>query len=175
MIVLARHGQTAFNAERRFQGRLPVPLDATGREQAAALAERAAGHGFAALWCSPLRRARETADVVAARLRLEPREDERFAETDTGAWTGRSFAEVQAEQPEAFAAFERADPGFAFPGGESYVTQAERVRTGLEDVRRGALSVLVVCHRGVIRLALGGGPLPVDNAALVPLGGSLSP
>ena len=43
MIVLARHGQTAFNAERRFQGRLPVPLDATGREQAAALAERLAG------------------------------------------------------------------------------------------------------------------------------------
>ncbi|MDP9401461.1 MAG: histidine phosphatase family protein [Actinomycetota bacterium] len=169
MIVLARHGQTAFNAERRFQGRLPVPLDATGREQAGALAEAAAGHRFAALWCSPLRRARETADAVAARLGLEPREDERFAETDTGEWTGRSFAEVQAEQPRAFAAFERADPGFAFPGGESYGAQAERVRAGLRDVGRGALPALVVCHRGVIRLALGGGPLAVDNAALVPL------
>ena len=175
MIVLARHGQTAFNAERRFQGRLPVPLDATGREQAAALAEAAAGHGLAVLWCSPLRRARETADVVAARLGLEPREDERFAETDTGDWTGRSFAEVQAAEPEAFAAFERADPGFAFPGGESYAAQAERVRAGLEGVRGGARPALVVCHRGVIRLALGGGAPPVANAALVPLERPLSP
>jgi probable phosphoglycerate mutase len=63
-IHLARHGQTAYNHEGRFQGHLPVPLDATGREQAAALAEVAAGVEIASLWCSPLRRARETADVV---------------------------------------------------------------------------------------------------------------
>ena len=95
-IFLARHGQTAYNLERRFQGQQPVPLDDTGRGQAAELAERAAEHGFAALWCSPLLRARETADVVAQRLGLEPKEDARLMETDAGDWTDRSFEDVRA-------------------------------------------------------------------------------
>src|SRR6202171_3173294 len=76
-VFLARHGQTAYNREGRFQGALPVGLDETGRAQATELADRAAAHGFAALWCSPLLRARETADVVARRLGLEPRDDPR--------------------------------------------------------------------------------------------------
>src|SRR5690349_12318270 len=99
-VYLARHGQTAYNLEGRFQGHLPVPLDDTGRRQALELAERAAARGFAALWCSPLLRARETAEVLARRIGLEPREDERLVETDAGAWTDRTFASVQAEAPE---------------------------------------------------------------------------
>jgi broad specificity phosphatase PhoE len=72
MIHLARHGQTAYNAEGRFQGHLPVPLDETGREQARALADTVAGVEVRTLVCSPLARARETADIVAARIGLEP-------------------------------------------------------------------------------------------------------
>lgn len=156
MILLARHGQTAYNRELRFQGHLPVGLDATGREQAQELARLAAARrDIAALWCSPLVRARETADIVAAALGLEPREDARFAETDCGDWTDRPFADVAAEDPEGFAAFARADPDFRFPGGESFAEQAQRVAAGLADVRAGGvLPALVVCHRGVMRLAL---------------------
>jgi broad specificity phosphatase PhoE len=172
VIALARHGRTAFNAERRFQGQLPVPLDETGRRQAQELACNAQGRGFAVLWCSPLRRARETAEAVAARLGLERREDARLMETDTGNWTGRSFAEVQAEEPELFAAFQRAEPTFRFPGGESYAEQGQRVRDALGAVRLGELPALVVCHRGVIRLALGGGTRPVGIGEIVPLPGS---
>jgi broad specificity phosphatase PhoE len=175
-VYLARHGQTAYNLEGRFQGQLPVPLDGTGREQAADLAERAAAHGFAALWCSPLLRARETADVVADRLGLEPREDARLMETDAGDWTNRSFAEIQAEAPEQFAAFATADPGFAFPGGESFAEQEERVAAALQEVERGRLPALVVCHGMVIRAAFArraGHAVKrferLPNAALVPL------
>jgi broad specificity phosphatase PhoE len=155
-IHLARHGQTAYNHEGRFQGHLPVPLDATGREQAAALAEVAAGVQIVSLWCSPLRRARETADVVAARIGLQPAEDARFVETDTGDWTDRSFADVRAEDPDGFARFQRSDPSFRYPGGESFAEQSERVQAGLANLRArpAALPALVVCHRGVIRLAL---------------------
>lgn len=175
-VYLARHGQTAYNLEGRFQGQLPVPLDATGRAQAVDLAERAAPHSFVALWCSPLLRARETADVVAGALGLEPREDPRLMETDAGDWTDRSFADVQAEAAEQFAAFARGDPTFAFPGGESFAEQEERVAAALAEVERRDLPALVVCHGMVIRAALArraGHRVErferVPNAALVPL------
>ena len=178
MIHLARHGQTAYNAEGRFQGHLPVPLDATGREQAAALAEVAAQVELTTLWVSPLLRAAQTAEVVARRIGLTPRVDRRFAETDTGDWTGRSFAEVRAEDPDGFRRFEVSDPDFRYPGGESFAEQSERIADGLADLRRHpeALPALVVCHRGVIRLALAAaegdpqaGGREIPNAALVTL------
>jgi broad specificity phosphatase PhoE len=177
-IHLARHGQTAYNHEGRFQGHLPVPLDATGRAQAAQLAEAAAQVELVSLWCSPLHRARETADIVAARIGLQPREDARFAETDTGDWTDRSFAEIRAEDPDGFARFQRSDPTFRYPGGESFGEQSERVHAALADLRArpAELPALVVCHRGVIRLVLAAltgdetaGGREIPNAALVTL------
>jgi broad specificity phosphatase PhoE len=153
-VYLARHGQTAYNLAGRFQGQLPVPLDDTGRTQAAELAERAATHDFAKLWCSPLLRARETADIVAARIGLEPHGDPRLMETDAGDWTDRTFADVQAEAPDAFAAFVNGEPDFAFPGGESFAQQGIRVAASLADVEEGTLPALVVCHGGVIRIAI---------------------
>jgi broad specificity phosphatase PhoE len=179
-VYLARHGQTAYNLERRFQGHLPVPLDETGRAQAADLAERAstgaAGIPFVALWCSPLLRARETADIVAARIGLEPREEPRLMETDAGAWTDRLFVDVQAEDPEGFAGFIEGRPDFGFPGGESFAQQGARVAAALAEVEQGDLPALVVCHGVVIRIALyqrAGHRVAlaerVPNAALVPL------
>ncbi len=180
-VYLARHGQTAYNLERRFQGHLPVPLDNTGREQAADLAERAAagtagGIPFVALWCSPLSRARETADIVAARLGLEPREEPRLMETDAGDWTDRLFTDVQSEDPDGFAGFIEGRPDFGFPGGESFAQQGLRVAASLADVEQGELPALVVCHGVVIRIALfqrAGHKVAlaerVPNAALVPL------
>jgi broad specificity phosphatase PhoE len=171
-ISLARHGQTEYNATRRFQGLLPVPLNATGREQAQGLAALAVEHGFVKLWCSPLVRARETAEIVGARIGLEPVEDVRLVETDTGDWTDRLWSDVEAEDPERMAAFRRSDPDFAFPGGESYPHQAARVMEALVDIAGGPKPALAVCHGVVIRLAviaLGRGSHSVPNAALIEL------
>ncbi len=128
------------------------------------------------LWCSPLLRARETADIVAPRIGLQPREDARLMETDAGDWTNRSFNDVIAESPDLFAAFAAADPDFAFPGGESFAQQEHRVGAALHDVEAGELPALVVCHGMVIRAALSvriGRWLPygqrVPNGAIVPL------
>jgi broad specificity phosphatase PhoE len=153
-IYLARHGQTAYNAEGRFQGQGPVPLNASGRAQARALAEQAVPYEFAVLWCSPLLRARETADIVAQRIGLEPREDPRLMETDSGDWTDRSFVDVQADDPEGFVRFASGDPTFAFPGGESFAQQGVRVAGAFHDIKRAEAPALVVCHGGVIRIAL---------------------
>ncbi len=140
------------------------------------LAERATAYGFAALWTSPLQRARETAEIVGQRLGLTLDEDPRLMETDAGEWTDRSFAEVQAEARALFAAFLAGDPDFAFPGGESFAQQEVRVAAALGDVERGKLPALVICHGMVIRAALsaqGGRWLShgerVPNGALVPL------
>jgi broad specificity phosphatase PhoE len=175
-VYLARHGQTAYNLEGRFQGQLPVPLDELGREQAHELAKRAAEHGFAVLWSSTLLRAHETAEIVAAEIGLEPRPDARLMETDAGDWTDRSFGDVQAQAPELFAKFIAGDPTFAFPGGESFAQQEVRVGAALEEIEAGELPALVVCHGMVIRAALSvraGHWLPngqrVPNGALVPL------
>lgn len=175
-IYLARHGQTAYNKEGRFQGQQDIPLDDTGRTQALDLAKRAAEIPFAVLWTSPLLRARETAGAVARRIGLEPIEDPRLMETDAGHWTDRSFAEVQAEDPGAFNAFASADAEFAFPGGESFLEQEHRVAEVLGEVEAGPLPALVVCHGMVIRAAFASRAPDrrvkferVGNAALVPL------
>lgn len=154
MIFLARHGQTEYNDKGRFQGHLPVPLDATGRRQAHELARLAAQRPWAALWSSTLERAMETAAIVGDAIALDPQLDARLTETDTGNWTDRPFDEVIAEDPEGFASYKRADRDFRFPGGESFAEQYERVAAALADIGQGDLPALVICHRGVIRLAL---------------------
>ncbi len=157
MILLARHGETESNRERRFQGRLDVPLSDTGREQARALAEQAAAEdpAIAALYSSPLVRALETAQIVGAALGLEPRTDPRLEEVDVGDWQGRLKDDVEREDPEGWAAFGRAGAEFRFPGGESLAEQQERVVDALVDVtQRRDLPALLVCHRGVVRCAL---------------------
>ena len=155
-VHLARHGQTFYNLERRFQGHAHVPLDETGRFQAGELAERCATMQLRSLWTSPLVRARETAAIVARRIGLDPIEDPRYAETDTGDWQDHTYDEIEAEDPEGLAAFLRTDAGFGFPGGESFAEHQDRVEAALGDLfaDEQALPGLVICHGGTIRLAL---------------------
>ena len=152
MILLARHGETTFNAERRFQGWSPeAVLTEKGRAEAHELAEAAAQEDLAALYTSPLVRARETAAIVGERVGLEPRVDERFAESFRGEWEGRLIAEIKAEDPDAWAGSLAVDPSFRFPGGESLEEHGARVEAALADVARGPLPALVICHGGTIR------------------------
>jgi broad specificity phosphatase PhoE len=94
-------------------------------------------------------------------------------ETDAGDWTDRSFVDVRAEAPELFDAFAAAQPGFAFPGGESFSEQEVRVGAALLEVEARELPALVVCHGMVIRAAFmvrGATTFErLPNAALVPL------
>ena len=175
MIYLARHGQTAYNLEGRFQGWGDVPLDETGREQARQLALAVAAVEPVTLVSSNIVRALETATIVSELIGLEPQIDPRFAETETGEWTDRSFADVAAQDPEAFTAFVELRADWGFPGGESFATQAARVAAGLDDwrARSETGATVIICHGNVIRLALraagrDGSERP-DNGSLVAL------
>jgi broad specificity phosphatase PhoE len=155
-LLLARHGETNDNLEPiRVQGFTDTPLNDTGRRQAGELAERVSSLGIASLWTSDLSRARETAEIVGARLDLKPRPDPRLREANRGEWEGHRFIDIEREQPERYAAWRRAGDGFRFPGGESLKDQLERVTAALDDVRASReLPALVVCHGGSIRVAL---------------------
>ncbi len=179
-ILLARHGQTNDNLEPiRAQGFRDTPLNETGRRQAAALAERVADMGIISIWASDLSRARETAETVGRRLRLDVRFDARLREAYRGRWEGYRFVDIARTDPAGYAAWVRAGEGFRFPGGESLLEQQERVAATLEDVRvAGELPALVVCHRGSIRVILclshprglaAFHTIPVPNTAVVPL------
>nr|WP_052478001.1 histidine phosphatase family protein [Kibdelosporangium sp. MJ126-NF4]CEL15290.1 Phosphoglycerate mutase family [Kibdelosporangium sp. MJ126-NF4]CTQ95669.1 Phosphoglycerate mutase family [Kibdelosporangium sp. MJ126-NF4] len=153
-IYLARHGQTAYNAARRFQGQTEVPLDETGQRQAKELAIKVADLGLVELWSSPLTRARQTAEAVSAHLGLPIRFDPRLMETDTGVWTDRLYDELNEADPEAFHGWVTGAADFGFEGGETYREQGDRVLAALTEIERGPRPALVVCHGMVIRLAL---------------------
>jgi broad specificity phosphatase PhoE len=152
-LLLARHGETPDNAHGRILGRRDPPVSEAGRDQAAALAA-SLGTAVVAMWCSPLLRARQTAEIVADAIGVAPTVLDDLIESDRGSWEGKSFGEILAVTPDLFAAFEAAQDGFAFPGGESLAQQVERTRRALTMVAAGPTPALVVAHAGTIRAAM---------------------
>ncbi len=165
-LLLARHGQTADNANGLILGHRDPPLSELGERQAGQLAIQARARGVVALWCSPLLRARQTASVVGAAVGVEPVVIDELIESARGEWEGKPQAVLTQDEPELFAAFEAGDPGFAFPGGESIASQVARTRRALTQVAAGAQPSLVVAHAGTIRAALiaVGRPVPPERA-----------
>jgi probable phosphoglycerate mutase len=149
-LLLVRHGETDWNAEHRWQGHADVPLNERGREQARALAEQLAGESIDAIYASDLSRARETADIVGARLHVPVVVDADLREIDVGAVEGLTWEESQ-----------------AFEGwqGEPHEAHAGRVIAAVDRIaeRHPGERVLVVTHGGSMRrvherLGLDGGP-----------------
>lgn len=102
-VYLVRHGATEYTEQERFQGWADVPLSDLGRQQMKAVAAAIDLSGLAALVCSDLRRAREGAELIAARYGIPIREDPRLRERSMGPWEGLTRAEVAARYPEDFA------------------------------------------------------------------------
>jgi broad specificity phosphatase PhoE/ribonuclease HI len=155
---LLRHGQTEHTPERRFSGRNDLPLSLTGRAEAEAAAARAAELGIEVVVASPLRRTRETAEIVAGTLGLPVEFDEDLVELDFGDIEGMTFDEAAAKHPLAARRF-LGDITVAAPGGESVADVGARVARA----RRRILSayagrtVLVVSHVTPIKLLLAAG------------------
>lgn len=176
-LLLLRHGQTELSVERRYSGRGNPPLTELGRQQAEnAAAMLARKGGIEAIVCSPLGRARETAEAAGKALGLPVRVLEGLTETDFGAWEGMTFLEARDQDPELHGQW-LGDPSIPAPGGESF----DQVRERVESVRRDLVAlypganVLVVSHvtpiKTLLQLALGVGPsllyrLHLDLASL---------
>jgi broad specificity phosphatase PhoE len=150
-IFLARHGESDWNVEKRFQGHSDRPLTERGREQAHALANLVGSEKIDAVYTSPLSRARETAEIVAARAGLEAVALPELREVDTGSWSGLSRADVEARFPEGFTRWRSGGSGWE--DGESYEEMAERVIGALRKIAEDHPDgrVLVISHGGPIR------------------------
>lgn len=118
-IILIRHGETAWNRERRMQGQTDTPLSDIGRAQAEALGQRMTKHKFSALYSSDLSRAYETAAAVARVSGREIRRDPALRERTFGIFEGLTYAEMAQRYPEEHARFLQRDADYAVPGGES--------------------------------------------------------
>ena len=149
-ILLARHGETEWNRLGRWQGHADPPLNDVGRSQAAALAVQLEGDGIAAVYSSDLRRASETARIVADRLELDVTEDRALREIDVGAWSGLTRDEVRERYPDGFARWLAGEIGH---DGETREELAERVVGAVERIAAShhGQHVLVVTHGGAIR------------------------
>jgi probable phosphoglycerate mutase len=153
-IFLVRHGETNWNRESRFQGHADPPLNNLGRAQASELAATLALESFAALYTSPLRRARETAEILGEPLGLGARVSDALMEVDVGSWSGLTRAEVQARFPDGFRRW--LDYGHGWDDGETYDDLGLRVVAGLSEIAHSHPDerVLTVTHGGPIRSAL---------------------
>ena len=150
-LLLARHGQSDWNAERRWQGHADRPLTERGRAQAGALAERLADIDLDAVYSSDLRRTRDTATVVADAQGLEVREDPRLREVDVGSWSGLTRDEARVSFPDAYERWKNGEQGWT--DGETYEGMTERVLEAVWDIarRHDGGRVLIVSHGGPIR------------------------
>jgi broad specificity phosphatase PhoE/ribonuclease HI len=160
---LLRHGQTEHTPERRFSGRNDLPLSRTGRAEAEAGAARAAELGIEVIVASPLRRTRETAEIVAATLGLPVEYDDDLVELDFGDIEGMTFEEAAKKHPLAARRF-GTDVTMAAPGGESVMDVSTRVARARRRIlaQHAGKSVLVVTHMTPIKLMLTAG-LDVDE------------
>jgi probable phosphoglycerate mutase len=149
-----RHGETDWNREDRFQGHADPPLNEAGRAQARELAERLAEQSIAAVYASPLRRAFETAEAIAAAHALQVQQEPGLREVDVGSWTGLTRDEVEQRDPEGYRRW--LSSGYGWGDGESYEALGERVVATLISVAASfdGDTVAVVTHGGPIRATL---------------------
>jgi ribonuclease H / adenosylcobalamin/alpha-ribazole phosphatase len=176
-LLMLRHGQTEYSAQRRYSGRRDLPLTELGERQAAAAAARLCPmDDVAAVVSSPMLRARQTAKPVADALDVPLEVHDGLIETDFGAWEGLTFAQARERDPDLHTRW-ITDTSVATPDGESMDTVHQRVRRARDQLvaEHGGTTLVVISHvtpiKALLRMALDAGPsllhrLHLDLASL---------
>jgi probable phosphoglycerate mutase len=155
-LIMIRHGVTAWNKERRFQGQIDIPLDDEGLRQAQLLGQSMAGATLAAVYASDLTRARQTAEPLASAIGLPVVAEPGLRERHYGAFEGRTWDELQREHAADFARWRAREPDFSLPGGgETLLALHDRVEATMRALaaRHPGSSVVAVTHGGVLDCA----------------------
>jgi broad specificity phosphatase PhoE len=175
-VFVVRHGETEWTRARRFTGARDIPLSEDGRRQCEAVARALAGSQAAAVYASPMERARGSAEVIAKPHRLGVETDAAFREMGFGDWEGLTREEVATRFAGEHEVWRTTPERFARPGAEPLATVAARVAAGLAALRaaHADTSVILVTHAIVVRLivlsALGLGPERLWTVDAAPAG-----
>jgi len=165
-IDLVRHGTTPYNATDRMQGQIDIPLADQGRREIEVLAERLRNVDYDLIIHSPLKRAEETARIIAGdregvRWQVYPE----FTEIDLGQWEGRIYTEMVASESEYYQRW-LSDEDCPVPGGESFSQVADRARAGVSRLLQEPVKTVLICghatvNRGILAALL---ELPLNLA-----------
>jgi broad specificity phosphatase PhoE len=152
-LICVRHGRTAWNAHRRFQGQTDIPLDSEGLLQARALAAHLRDERFDHAFSSDLVRARVTAETVCGERIGSIQLMAELREMHFGQWEGLTWDEILTRWPELDSAGEKVPMHYTAEGGESWDEMCARIETALRSITASmqpAERALIVCHAGVL-------------------------
>jgi broad specificity phosphatase PhoE len=155
-ILLARHGETVFNVEGRWQGQSDSPLTERGLAQSRELAQALAAESIAAVYSSDLGRAMNTAREVAALHSLTVQTDVRLREIETGAWTGKGRQEIEQQFPGGLTAWAEKPAGMRLPDGETLREAQTRALAFFAERMPAHLgqTIVVISHGAVTQAIL---------------------
>lgn len=151
-IIAIRHGETSWNLDARIQGHLDIPLNDAGCRQAQKMADSLADEPITAVYASDLGRAWETAQYLGRSLNLQVDRQPGLRERCFGEFEGRTFAEVEREQPEQAGRWRKREPEYVPPGGESLLALRDRVLEAAQQLaaRHPGELIALVGHGGVM-------------------------
>jgi len=155
-LILVRHGLTDWNKTHRYQGQTDTDLNATGREQARATADRLVNEPISVAISSDLQRASETAAIIAAPHGISVQPDPRLRELNLGQWEGLTFEEVKSRFPEEWLSVSTGRAYLSPAGGEPLESVVTRIESALADLYAypDGQTVLLVAHGGSLRCLL---------------------
>ncbi len=177
-LLLIRHGETDWNSQGRMQGRIDLPLNVRGIEQAERLAARLVEEEqIDVLYTSPLIRARVTAEIIAERFALNPIPDIRLVERSVGKLEGLTLRDFELSYPDLYQLWRNGKDSINLPDEETREECVERIQSFLSMLRRQHIGarVALVTHGGTLSLMLGASigldlakrfPFHFDNASL---------
>ena len=152
--ILVRHGQTEWNRVKRFRGRADISLDETGKRQAEAAGIRLKNENATAIYCSPLRRTLQTAEIIGKKLNLPAQMLDGLIDMDVGSWQGLTPEEAAQRDGELYKKWLEQPQEAHFPGGESLDVVRQRAVSGVEDVasKHKDQTVILVSHEAVCQV-----------------------
>lgn len=151
-LIFIRHGETAWNREKRFQGHSDVPLNERGLLQAELLAGALQREGVSRLLSSPLARARQTAEIIGERLNIAVEVIRELTELNFGEYEGELEADLRAKCGPRFAQWREAYYTEPAPGGDSISSVKDRAASAVEAMTdaSGQGSVAAVAHQAIL-------------------------
>lgn len=155
-LYLVRHGETDWNKLHRFQGRTDILLNKDGIAQAECLNKRFSSQ-FDVIYTSPLKRAVQTAKIIAKDLDIKPAIYEDLIEIDFGEWEGSSFKDIKEKFKEEYQLWQTDEEIGPLMGGESSMKNASiRARNSIYDIINNNIDkkIIIVAHGGIIKAGL---------------------